>query len=284
MIAPEETIEDPARERSADPIMGSKQERRRAQLELLLTLLHRELRGRYRDSFLGSAWTLIQPIAMTGVYYFLFSFLFPNNTIENYPFFILTGLVLWNFYSNCISLGTSAITGSADIVRKVWFRRELLPMAVVLANAITTLILLAVIIPIDVIVGPGALETVALVPVFFALLALLCFGIACILATLNVFFRDISHLVNVILLPLFFMTPVFYSLSAFPRQPPEWVIMLLRYGNPITPYIEAIRATALYGEVPGPTLLVYCVVVAPAMAIFGVWILRRNDDKLAVEL
>ena len=99
MIAPEETIEEPARERSADPIMGNKQERRRAQLELLRTLLHREMRGRYRDSFLGSAWTLIQPIAMTGVYYFLFSFLFPNNTIENYPFFILTGLVLWNFYA-----------------------------------------------------------------------------------------------------------------------------------------------------------------------------------------
>ena len=69
-----------------------------------------------------------------------------------------------------------------------------------------------------------------------------------------------------------------------PRQPPEWVILLLRYGNPITPYVEAIRATALYGEVPGPTLLVYCVVVAPAMAIFGVWILRRNDAKLAVEM
>ena len=78
MIAPDETIEEPARKRSADPIMGSKQERRRAQLELLRTLLHREMRGRYRDSFLGSAWTLIQPIAMTGVYYFLFSFLFPN--------------------------------------------------------------------------------------------------------------------------------------------------------------------------------------------------------------
>jgi ABC-2 type transport system permease protein len=284
VIAPEETVVDPAALRSADPITGSKRERRRAQLELLRTLLHREMRGRYRDSVLGSAWTLLQPLAMTAVYYALFSYLFPNNSIENYPFFILTGLVLWNFYANCLNLGTMAIIGSADIVRKVWFRRELLPMAVMLSNAITTLILLVVVIPIDVIFSPNALKTVILVPVFFALLMTLCFGMACILATATVFFRDISHLVNVILLPLFFMTPIFYSLESFPKQPPEWVINLLRYGNPITPYIESIRATALEGAVPGFTLVAYCVVVGPAMAIFGIWLLRRNDEKIAVEL
>ena len=284
VIAPDETADQLAPTRSADPIMGSKRERRRAQLELLRTLLHRELRGRYRDSVLGSAWTLLQPLAMTGVYYFLFSFLFPNNTIPNYALFILTALILWNFFSNCVSLGCSAITGSADIVRKVWFRRELLPLAVVVSQAITTTILLTGVVVVDVIVSPAALKTVILVPVVFLLLMTLCFGIACILATANVFFRDVSHLVNVILLPLFFMTPVFYSLDNFPRQPPEWVIMLLRYGNPVTPYIEAIRATAIEGTVPGPSLMLYCAVVGPAVALIGVWVLRRQDDKFAVEL
>jgi lipopolysaccharide transport system permease protein len=284
VIAPDETVEPIAPTRSVDPIMGSKRERRRAQLELLRTLLHREMRGRYRDSVLGSAWTLLQPLAMTAVYYFLFSYLFPNQSIENYPFFILTGLILWNFYANCLILGTTAILGSADIVRKVWFRRELLPMAVVLANVITTTILLLVIIPIDVVVSPAALKTVILVPVFFVLLAMVCFGIACILATATVFYRDVSHLVSVIVLPLFFMTPVFYSLDNFPRQPPTWVIAILRYGNPVTPYIEAIRATALQGVVPGPSLLIYCAVMGPALAVIGIWVLRRYDDKFAVAL
>jgi ABC-2 type transport system permease protein len=284
VIAPDETADELTPTRSADPIMGSKRERRRAQLELLRTLLHRELRGRYRDSVLGSAWTLLQPLAMTGVYYFLFSFLFPNNTIPNYALFILTALILWNFFSNCVSLGCSAITGSADIVRKVWFRRELLPLAVVVSQAMTTTILLTGVVIVDVIVSPAALKTVILVPVVFLLLMMLCFGIACILATANVFFRDVSHLVNVILLPLFFMTPVFYSLDNFPRQPPEWVITLLRYGNPVTPYIEAIRATAIEGTVPGASLMLYCAVVGPAVALIGVWVLRRQDDKFAVAL
>ena len=270
--------------RSADPIMGSRTERRRAQLELLRTLLHRELRGRYRDSVLGSAWTLIQPLAMTAVYYFLFSFLYPNNAIQNYALFILTALVLWNFFANCLNLGTMAITGSADIVRKVWFRRELLPMAVVLSQAITTGILLVGVVIADVIVSPAALKTVILVPILFVLMICMCFGIACILATANVFFRDVSHLINVILLPLFFLTPVFYSLDNFPRQPPHWVIDVLRYGNPVTPYIESIRATAIEGAVPGLSLLIYCAVVGPGLAIFGVWFLRRQDDKFAVEL
>ena len=283
VIAPEETLQTTPT-RSADPIRGSKRERRRAQLELLRTLLHRELRGRYRDSVLGSAWTLLQPLAMTGVYYFLFSFLFPNNTIPNYAMFILTALLLWNFFANCLSLGTAAITGSADIVRKVWFRRELLPMAVVLAQAITTTILLTVVIVVDVIVSPASLATAVLVPIFFVLLMMLCFGIACLLATANVFFRDVGHLVSVILLPLFFMTPVFYSLDNFPRQPPEWVITLLRYGNPLTPYVESIRAVALEGAIPGAPLLLYCAIVGPTMALIGVWVLRRQDDKFAVAL
>jgi lipopolysaccharide transport system permease protein len=284
VIAPDETVDPMAPTRSADPIMGNKRERRRAQLELLRTLLHRELRGRYRDSVLGSAWTLLQPLAMTAVYYFLFSFLFPNNSIPNYALFILTALIIWNYFANCMTLGTTAITGSADIVRKVWFRRELLPMAVVLSQALTTTILLTIVVVVDVIVSPAALKTVVLVPILFVLLTILCFGIACILSTANVFFRDVSHLINVILLPLFFMTPVFYSLDSFPRQPPHWVIDILRYGNPVTPYIEAIRATAIEGTVPGPSLMLYCVVVGPVIAMIGVWFLRRQDDKFAVEL
>jgi len=137
---------------------------------------------------------------------------------------------------------------------------------------------------VDVIAAPASLKTVVLVPVFFGLLTMTCFGIACLLATLNVFFRDVAHIVTVILLPLFFLTPVFYSLDQFPRQPPEWAIDILRYGNPVTPYIESIRATALQGVLPGWPLLLYCALVAPLMALVGIWFLRRRDDQFAVEL
>lgn len=263
--------------------MGSRRERRRAQYELLRTLVQRELRGRYRDSLLGVAWAFLQPLTMTAVYYVLFSFLWPNNTIEYYPLYMLTGFIVWNFFSNCLNLGTTAITGSSDIVRKVWFRRELLPLAIVIANGFTSAILFAVVVPIDVIVS-GSWATVLLAPVFFGLLMLLCFGLASILATVNVFFRDISHIVNVLLFPLFFMTPVLYDLDQFPRQPPEWFIAILRYGNPVTPYMEAIRATVLEHSLPSLPIALYCLIAAPLVAALGIWVLRRRDDRIAINL
>ncbi len=284
VIAPEGTTQGIAHVRSADPVMGSRAERRRAQLELLRTLTHRELRGRYRDSVLGSAWTLLQPLLMTGIYYFIFAFLFATSSIPNYALFVLLGIILWNFFSIVVSTGTSSLLANADIIRKVWFRRELIPMAVTLANALTTALLLALALAACLWANPDALKTFWLVPIVFVLLISLCFGLATLLAVANVFFRDVAHLVSVVLLPLFFLTPVFYSLNAFPVTPPEWVITLMRYGNPVTPYLETIRATALQGEIPGWPLLLYCAVVGPALSLIGVWVLRRKDDQMAIEL
>ena len=280
VIAPEETM----RERSVDPIMGSKHERRRAQWELLRTLTHRELRGRYRDSALGSVWTLLQPLLMTGIYYFIFAFLFAESSIPNYAVFVLLGIILWNFFANVITSGTSSLLANADIIRKVWFRRELIPLSISVANALTTAVLLLIALVVCVWVNPDTLRTVWLVPIPFVLLLALCFGLATILGVANVFFRDIAHLVGVALLPLFFLTPIFYSLSALPVTPPDWVVTLMRYGNPLTPYVETIRALALEGAIPGWPLLVYCAVVGPACALLGVWVLRRKDDQMAIEL
>jgi lipopolysaccharide transport system permease protein len=284
VIAPKHVETTEARARTADPIRGSKQERRRAQIELLRTFTHRELRGRYRDSVLGSAWTLLQPLLMTGIYYFIFSFLFKASSIPHYALFVLIGIIVWNFYATVIASGTNSLTGNADVIQKVWFRREILPLSLTLANAFTTGILLLLALIACVISTPAALKTVLLVPLVFALLMTLAFGIACLLAVANVFFRDVAHLVSVVLLPLFFLTPVFYSLDAFPVTPPDWVITVMRYGNPLTPYLESIRALALQGQIPGWPLILYCIVVGPTMAIIGIKVLRMNDDQMAVEL
>jgi len=284
VIAPEESADNAVPVRSADPVMGSKQERRRAQYELLRTLVHRELRGRYRDSVLGSAWTLLQPLLMTAIYYFIFGFLFKTSAIPNYALFVLVGIILWNFFATAIPQGTGSLTGNADIIRKVWFRRELIPMSVVIASSFSTAVLLVLVAPLCIYANHGVAKTVWLAPIFFVLLMTLTFGLTTILAVANVFFRDVAHLVGVILLPLFFLTPVFYSLSAFPVTPPDWVITVMRYGNPLTPYLETIRALMFDGAVPGWPLIAYCIVVGPTLAFLGVWFLRSRDDRLAVEL
>lgn len=284
VIAPEEATSQTAAARSVDPIAGTKQERRRAQYELLRTLIHRELRGRYRDSMLGSAWTLLQPLLMTGIYYFIFAFLFNTSTIPNYALFVLVGIIIWNFFATVIPQGTGSLTGNSDIIRKVWFRRELIPMAVVIGASASTGILLILVIPLCVIANHDVLKTFWIAPIFFVLLVTMAFGLSTLLAVINVFFRDVAHLVGVVLLPLFFLTPVFYSFSALPVKPPEWVVLVMRYANPLTPYLETLRALLLEGQLPGWPLIAYCVVVGPALAVAGVWFLRRFDERLAVNL
>lgn len=283
-MAPDETATEAPLRRSADPIAGSTQERRRAQYELLRTLVHRELRGRYRDSILGSSWTILQPLLMTVIYYFIFGLLFNTSAIPNYALFVLVGIILWNFFATAIPQGTGSLVGNADIIRKVWFRRELIPMSIVIAASFSTAVLLILVTPLCIYANHDVAKTFWLAPFFFVLLMSMTLGLTTILAVANVFFRDIAHLVGVILLPLFFLTPVFYSLSALPVVPPDWVIMLLRYGNPLTPYLETLRALLFEGAIPGWPLIVYCVVVGPTLSFVGIWFLRHRDSSLAVEL
>ena len=221
---------------------------------------------------------------MTYIYFIIFGFLFNTSTIPNFALFVLIGIILWNFFATSIPQGTGSLVGNADIIRKVWFRRELIPMSIVISASFSTGVLLLVVTPLCIYANPDVVKTFWLAPIFFALLISLTFGLTTILAVANVFFRDIAHLVGVILLPLFFLTPVFYDLSALPGSPPTWVITVLRYGDPVTPYLEAIRAVLLQGVLPGWHLVAYCVVVGPALSVLGIRLLRSRDSQLAVEL
>jgi ABC-type polysaccharide/polyol phosphate export permease len=110
-------------------------------------------------------------------------------------------------------------------------------------------------------------------------------GFALLFSVANVFFRDVEHLLGVIFLPWFFLTPILYSLEQLPAASAHRaVIELMRYGNPVTPYVEGMRSVVLFGVVPGATLLLYIFLVGPALALTGLYVLQRYEDRLAVEL
>ncbi len=254
--------------------------------ELLRTLLRREIRVRYKGSALGLVWSLVYPLAMAGVYTLVFSVLWKSaRNIPHYPLFVLAGLAVWGFFQAAVQLGTSSLIGNADLVKKVWFPRELIPAAAVLAQTTSAAVMLAILVPADLIVVPGTAKTMALALPIFAALICLALGFAWLLAILNVFFRDVEHLLAVLFLPWFFLTPVLYGLEQLPAAASHrWLIHVLRYGNPVTPYVEGFRATLLQATVPGAALLVYIFVVGPALALLGLWVVQRFEDRLAVEL
>ncbi|TML52694.1 MAG: ABC transporter permease [Actinobacteria bacterium] len=254
--------------------------------ELLRTLLRREIRKRYKGSALGIVWSLVYPLAMMGVYTLVFSVLWRTaGNIPHYPLFVLTGLAVWGFFQAGVQLGTSSLIGNADLVKKVWFPRELIPAAAVLAQLTTSLVMFVILVPANLIAVPATAKTMALAFPIFGALVCLALGFAWLLSIVNVFFRDVEHLLAVLFLPWFFLTPVLYGLEQLPAAASHrWLIDVMRYGNPVTPYVEGFRATLLQATVPGASLLVYIFVVGPTLALLGLWVVQRYEDRLAVEL
>jgi lipopolysaccharide transport system permease protein len=254
--------------------------------ELLRTLFRRELRARYKGSGLGIAWSIVYPLAMMGVYTLVFSVLWKAaGNIPHYPLFVLSGLAVWSFFQVAVQLGTGSLLAGAELIKKVWFPRELVPASVVLAQTIAAGVMFAILIPASLIVVPANARTVVLVVPFFAALLCLALGLAWMLSVANVYFRDVEHLLGVLFLPWFFLTPVLYGLEQLPAaNEHRWLIHLLRYGNPVTPYVEGIRAVVLQATVPGASLLVYILLVGPLVALLGLWVIQRFEDRVAIEL
>jgi ABC-2 type transport system permease protein len=254
--------------------------------ELLRTLLRRELRSRYKGSALGLLWSLVFPLAMMGVYTLVFSVLWKGTrNIPHYPLFVLAGLAVWTFFQGAVQLGTVSLVFGSDLIKKVWFPRELVPASVVLAQTVSALVIFAVLVPLSIIVVPENVRTVLLAVPFFAALVCLALGLAWMLSVADVFFRDVEHLLGVLFLPWFFLTPVLYGLDQLQAAAEHpTLIRLLRYGNPVTPYVEGIRAVVLEATVPGTTLLLYIFLVGPLVALIGLWVMQRYEDRVAIEL
>ena len=155
-----------------------------------------------------------------------------------------------------------------------------------LAQTVTIAVMLAILIPVALIVEPANARTVAARRSRSSpRLICLVLGLPWIFSVANVFFRDVEHLLAVIFLPWFFLTPVLYGLDQFSAASSHrWLILVMRYGNPVTPYVESVRAVVLQHMVPGVPLLVYVFVVGPVVALLGLWVMQRYEDRLAIEL
>jgi lipopolysaccharide transport system permease protein len=253
--------------------------------DLFGNLFRRELYARYKGSLLWVGWTFVNPLILMGVYTIVFSVLWRSAGVRHYPLFVISGLAIWMFFSGSIQTASSSLLGHANLLKQVKFPRQLLPLAVVGANLATYAAMLVVIAIVNLIVIPDTRSTIwAVIPLSLPLIALAS-GLAIVFAAVTVLYRDVEHLLLTILLPWFFLTPVFYSLEQLPGAAGHPLLVdILRFGNPVTPYVEGIRAAILQATVPGPGALAYIFLVGPLVALAGLWVLQRYDDRLAVEL
>jgi homopolymeric O-antigen transport system permease protein len=253
--------------------------------ELFLHLFRRDLEVRYRGSALGLLWTLINPLILMLAYTLIFSILLKAESIEYYPLFVLAGLLPWAFFSASLQTATTTLVGHSNLVKQVRFPRQLLPFSVLGTNLVTFFVMLVVILPFTLVLIPATRATFwAALPMVVPLVALTA-GFALVVACANVMFRDVEHLVAAVLLPWFFLTPIFYTFDTLPGlQGREWIGDVLYYANVFVPVLETIRDPLFFGEWPRATDIAYAVTVATASLVIGAVVFRRIDDHLAAEL
>ena len=218
---------------------------------LLQHLVKRDVKVRYRNSVLGVVWSLLNPLMMMVVFTLVFGKLMPNESVRQYSIFVLVGLLPWQFFTGTMLMGTISITNSAAMIRKVYFPRELLPVSAVLSNLINFMLACLVLIVFLYIAGIGLTVYALWVPVLLATQMLFMLGLILILGTINVFYRDVMMILDVVLLAWFFLTPVIYPLEWLSTQQTVMGItfepaVIMRWLNPMASIIDGYR-TVLWG-------------------------------------
>jgi ABC-type polysaccharide/polyol phosphate export permease len=250
------------------------------QRSLIWTLARRELRVRFAGSLLGTLWSFINPLVFLGIYYIVFSVIFKTKDPNGIPFIVvfLCAFVPWTLFSDALIMGTSSILGSAQIVSRMAFPIELLPVAQLLVAGLVHVFMLALLF--IVLMASGIAPTAFAWQLGYFELGLMLFtlGLIWLTSSLNVFFRDIGQLVNTVLAILFWLSPIVYVQEQVPTWL-RWPISL----NPLSYVINGFRDSLLYGRPIWHDLwgMTYFWTFTAGAYIFGAYVFLRLKDEFA---
>lgn len=246
--------------------------------ELLKTNVKKEIRGKYKNSFLGVLWSFLNPLLQILVYAIVFPLIL-RNTQENYVIFLCCGLIPWTFFSTGINRCAFTIVENGNIVKKVYFPREILPISVVTAEAINFFISTIIIIGFVGFGGLGITKYIIFYPVVLIIQYFLTLGISFIISSITVYLRDIQHFIGVLLQLLFYAAPVVYAPSTIPEEF-KWILNI----NPMTYIINGYRDIFYNQTMPDLYGLLIVFVIAIAICIVGYIIFNKLQKGFAEQL
>lgn len=247
--------------------------------EMIFSLVRRDLKGRYKGSVLGFLWTFINPLAQLIVYTMVFSVIMKTG-IDKYYLFLFVTLVPWIFFSTSLTAGANCIWSQKEMVKKIYFPREVLPIAFVTSQFVNMLLTFIVIF-FALIIGGIRLNFVACLclPVIMLIEYLLALGVALLTSALNVYFRDLEYILAIVAMAWQFLSPVMYSIEQVPDQ-----VLFIFEINPMTSVLTAYRDILYYGRVPEFGTMTHAVILGITLFAVSVVCFNKLKRKFAEEM
>lgn len=244
---------------------------------LILSFARRDIRARYKQTALGAAWAIVQPLSLMVVFTLVFDKFAKISTDGTpYPLFSYSVLIFWSFFASAMTQGTLAMTSNANLVRKIYFPRETLLIAVLLSSGLDLVVAFGMLLALMTIYGVAATWTMLWVLPLLGIQVLFVFALVCLTSAVHVYFRDIGHGLSLGLQLWMFATPVAYPLSVVPES-----IRPLYLLNPMVPIIDGYRRALLYHQTPDLPRLGLTLVFVVALLGTTYFVFKRAERTFA---
>jgi ABC-type polysaccharide/polyol phosphate export permease len=246
--------------------------------EFLKSNVKKDIRGRYKGSFLGVLWSFINPLLSVLVYAIVFPYIM-RIKIENYLIYLITGIIPWTFFTSSINMGMTSILSNADIIKKVYFPRIILPISTVTSCLVNFLISCIIIVLFCLGSGLGISIQIFWLPLVVIIQYIMLLGFTFILSAIEIYMRDIEHIVNFILSMAFYVTPILYT----PDIVPDNLLWLLKI-NPMAYLVNAYRSIFFYQQAPELEGLLIVGIFSICLFLIGYGIFNKLQKGFAEEV
>ena len=246
--------------------------------EFLNTSIRKEIRGKYKKSFLGILWSFLNPLLMLMVYAIIFPIILKSPE-KNYVMFLMTALIPWTFFTTVVTQGASTIVANGNILKKVYFPREILPISTVTSGLVNFLISCIIIFFFLIFTGIGFSKYILLLPFIILIEYLFLLGVVFILSSVTVYLRDLEHIIGVVIQALFYGTPIVYSLTTIPEK-----FMWVFHFNPMATIVQGYRDILYYQVMPNMNSLFIIFILSLVLVFLGYHIFNHLQKNFAEEL
>lgn len=246
--------------------------------ELLKTSIKKDIRGRYKNSILGVFWSFLNPLLQLAVYAIVFPLIMKSD-IPNYTVFVCCGLIPWTFFSTAISRTSFVMVENGNIIKKVYFPREILPISIVTSELVNFFISTIIILAFVLAYGMGFTWYIVFYPLILIVQYVLLIGISLLVSSLTVYFRDLQHFIGILLQLLFYATPIVYGMDIIPVSF-QWILKL----NPMSYIIDGYRSIFYYQRMPDLVGHGIVFAISIVLCIVGYFIFNKLQKRFAEEL